>query len=117
VGALNGGQSYIGDVAAADVARLVAAGRLSAATDFDVLSDCDAASICVPTPLSKTHDPDLSYVIAAAVQAARHVHAGMLTVLESTTYPGTTEEIIVPRLVANSYHVGADVFVAFSPEG
>jgi UDP-N-acetyl-D-glucosamine dehydrogenase len=116
VDALNAGTSYIGDIATADLASLVAAGRIRATTGFDILQDCDAVSICVPTPLSKTHDPDLSYIVAAADQVAKHVHAGMLIVLESTTYPGTTEEIIVPRMVGGGLTVGVDVFVAFSPE-
>jgi UDP-N-acetyl-D-mannosaminuronate dehydrogenase len=113
---LNAGESYIADVPASTVAALVRGGRLSAGTDFARLQECDAVSICVPTPLSKTHDPDLSYVVAAAESIAAHVHAGMLIVLESTTYPGTTEEIVVPRLLHNGLQVGTDVFVAFSPE-
>ena len=116
VEAINAGQSYIGDVPAADLAAVVRAGRLSATTDFSALRECDAVSICVPTPLSKTRDPDLSYVMSAADAVAAHVHAGMLIVLESTTYPGTTDEIIVPRIVYNGLRVGQDVFVAFSPE-
>ncbi len=116
VSAVNAGQSYIGDVPTAELAPLVAAGRLRAAAAFDALAECDAVSICVPTPLSKTHDPDLSYVISAADAVAQCVHAGMLIVLESTTYPGTTEELIVPRMVTNGFTVGEDVFVAFSPE-
>ena len=116
VEAINAGQSYIGDVPAADLAAMVRAGRLSATTDFSGLRECDAVSICVPTPLSKTRDPDLSYVMSAADAVAAHVHAGMLIVLESTTYPGTTDEIIVPRIVHNGLRVGQDVFVAFSPE-
>src|SRR3990172_7571599 len=116
VEAINAGQSYIGDVPAVDLAAMVRAGRLSATTDFSGLRECDAVSICVPTPLSKTRDPDLSYVMSAADAVAAHVHAGMLIVLESTTYPGTTDEIIVPRIVHNGLRVGQDVFVAFSPE-
>ena len=116
VEAINAGQSYIGDVPAADLAAMVRAGRLSATTDFSALRECDVVSICVPTPLSKTRDPDLSYVMSAADAVAEHVHAGMLIVLESTTYPGTTDEIIVPRIVQNGLRVGQDVFVAFSPE-
>ena len=116
VEAINAGQSYIGDVPAVDLAAVVRAGRLSATTDFSALRECDAVSICVPTPLSKTRDPDLSYVMSAADAVAAHVHAGMLIVLESTTYPGTTDEIIVPRIVYNGLRVGQDVFVAFSPE-
>ncbi len=116
VEALNAGETYIGDVPAADLAVAARAGALRATTDFSLLRECDAVSICVPTPLSKTRDPDLSYVMAAADVVAKHVHAGMLIVLESTTYPGTTDEIIVPRMVQNGLRVGEDVFVAFSPE-
>ncbi len=116
VEAINAGQSYIQDVPTPEVAALVAAGRLSATADYGALRGCDAVSICVPTPLSKTSDPDLSYVIAAADAVAEYLHYGMLIVLESTTYPGTTEEIIVPRMLHNGFGVGREVFVAFSPE-
>ncbi len=116
VDALNEGQSYIGDVATAELSAAVTAGRLRGTSDFGVLRECDAVSICVPTPLSKTHDPDLSYVVSATEEVAKYVHPGMLIVLESTTYPGTTEEIIVPQITANGGQVGEDVFVAFSPE-
>ncbi len=116
VEAIRLGQSYIQDVAGSEVAALVGTRRLSASSDFGVLAECDAVSICVPTPLSKTHDPDLSYVIAVVDAIANYLHAGMLVVLESTTYPGTTEEIIVPRMFQNGLEVGRDVFVAFSPE-
>jgi UDP-N-acetyl-D-glucosamine dehydrogenase len=116
VEAINAGHSYIEDVPAGEVGPLVAAGTLRATADFSVLRDCDAVSICVPTPLSKTHDPDLSYVVAAVDAVADYLHAGMLIVLESTTYPGTTEEIIVPKLIHNGFRVGDNVFVAFSPE-
>jgi UDP-N-acetyl-D-glucosamine dehydrogenase len=116
VDALAAGASYIGDVPSEDVAALVQAGRLRATRDYAALGACDAVSICVPTPLSKTHDPDMAYIIAAADEVAKYVHAGLLIVLESTTYPGTTEEIIVPRMLHNGYVVGRDVFVAFSPE-
>lgn len=116
VEAIQAGRSYIGDIAAVEIAPLVADGHLAATTDYSILRTCDAVSICVPTPLSKTHDPDLSYVIAATDAMAKYVHPDMLIVLESTTYPGTTEEIIVPRIIRNGLEVGQDVFVAFSPE-
>lgn len=116
VAQLNAGQSYIPDVAGDELAALVAEGLLSGTTDFSVLKDADAISICVPTPLRKTKDPDMSFIIAAADEIARYSRAGQLVVLESTTYPGTTEEIILPRLVSNGHTVGKDVFVAFSPE-
>ncbi len=116
VEAINAGRSYIEDVPTAEVAPLVAAGTLRATADFSTLAGCDAVSICVPTPLSKTHDPDLSYVVAAVDAVADSLHDGMLIVLESSTYPGTTEEIIVPKLLHNGFRVGENVFVAFSPE-
>ncbi len=116
VAALNAGRSYVLDVPQSDLAGVVPSGHLKATSDFGVLRECDAVSICVPTPLSKTHDPDLSYVVAAVDKVARHVHPGMLIVLESTTYPGTTDEIIIPKVVRSGHEVGRDVFVAFSPE-
>ncbi|MCB0075271.1 MAG: nucleotide sugar dehydrogenase, partial [Caldilineaceae bacterium] len=110
--------SYIGDVPAARLAPLVDAGRLSATSDYGVLAACQAVSICVPTPLHKTGDPDISYIVAASDEVARSLHPGMVIVLESTTYPGTTTEILLPRLQANAdgWDVGRDFFVAFSPE-
>jgi UDP-N-acetyl-D-glucosamine dehydrogenase len=116
VEAITAGRSYIQDIPTQDVAPLVQAGRLCATSDYGVLQECDAVSICVPTPLSKTSDPDLSYVVATADAVTEHLRPGMLIVLESTTYPGTTEEIIVPRILHNGLDVGRDVFVAFSPE-
>ena len=116
VEAIKSGSSYIDDVAEADISALVREDKLTATTDFGILRECDAVSICVPTPLSKTYDPDLSYVISAADAVAEFLHDGMLIVLESTTYPGTTDEIIVPRLLHNGFQVGRNVFVAFSPE-
>ena len=98
---VNAGRSYVIDVPPGDLAEVVLSGKLEATMDFGVLAGCDAVSICVPTPLSKTHDPDMSYVIAAVDMVARHVHPGMLIVLESTTYPGTTDEIIIPRVAAS----------------
>ena len=113
---LNAGISYIPDVPTDELAPLVKAGKMRATTSYDDLRDADAVSICVPTPLRKTKDPDMSYVIAAADEVAKVCHPGMLVVLESTTYPGTTEEVIVPRLLNNGLTVGENVFVAFSPE-
>jgi UDP-N-acetyl-D-glucosamine dehydrogenase len=113
---LNRGESYIQDVPSEVVRELVEGQRLSAATDFAALDEADAAIICVPTPLNKTKDPDISYIVAAADQLAAHMHAGMLVVLESTTYPGTTEEVLQPRIVKNGYRVGEDFYLAFSPE-
>jgi UDP-N-acetyl-D-glucosamine dehydrogenase len=114
--AIGRGESYMTDVASPVLAGLVQAGRLRAACDYAVLRECDAVSICVPTPLNKTRDPDMSYVIEAANQVAANCHAGLVIVLESTTYPGTTEEILQPRLEAAGFTIGQDVFLAFSPE-
>ncbi len=113
---INAGESYIPDISTAQIAEAVGQGRLSATTDYSVLRDVDAISICVPTPLRKTKDPDMSYVIAAADEVARYCQAGQLIMLESTTYPGTTDELIVPRLVSNGFQAGEDVFICFSPE-
>ncbi|MCL4296071.1 MAG: nucleotide sugar dehydrogenase [Anaerolineae bacterium] len=116
VAQINEGCSYVEDVSAAQVADLVRRGHLRATAQFEVLAEIDAVIVCVPTPLSKTKDPDMSYIIAATDQIAQYVHSGQLIVLESTTYPGTTEEIILPRIVKNGYQVGEDFFLAFSPE-
>jgi UDP-N-acetyl-D-glucosamine dehydrogenase len=113
---LNAGASYIPDVPGERLAQLVHDGHMRATTCIDDLREADVISICVPTPLLKTKDPDMSYVIGAADQVAKVCHAGLLVVLESTTYPGTTDEVIVPRLLHNGLTVGKDVFVAFSPE-
>ena len=116
VEAINAGRSYIDDVSEGDVAALRAAGRLSASTDFDVIHQLDTINICVPTPLRKTKDPDLSFIIAAAEQIAPRLRPGMLVVLESTTYPGTTQELVLPILERNGLRGGVDFFLAFSPE-
>jgi UDP-N-acetyl-D-glucosamine dehydrogenase len=116
VDALNRGESYIPDVPAADVASLVGAGRLEATTDFDALRELDTVNICVPTPLRKTKDPDLSFVVSAAEQIADRLRPGQLVILESTTYPGTTEEVVQPLLERGGLRVGRDIFLAFSPE-
>ena len=113
---LNRGESYIEDVTDAVLRPLVADGRIRASADYAVVADVDAISICVPTPLRKTKDPDISYIINAADNIARHGGAGKLIILESTTYPGTTEELIVPELESSGLKVGKDFFVAFSPE-
>ena len=114
--AIAAAESYIVDVPTAELASVVEAGQLTATTRFETLEECDAVCICVPTPLSKTSDPDLSYVIRAVDALAFYFKAGMLIVLESTTYPGTTEDIIAPRIFNNGLQIGRDVFVAFSPE-
>jgi UDP-N-acetyl-D-glucosamine dehydrogenase len=113
---LNAGTSHIQDVPASDVAEVLKSGRFEATTDESRLREADAISIAVPTPLVKTRDPDMSYVLAAADAVARHAHPGLLVVLESTTYPGTTRELLLPKLEANGLRVGEDVFLAFSPE-
>lgn len=118
VEALTEGRSYIEDVPSARLQPLAQAGSLTATMDMARLSDCDAVSVCVPTPLRKTGDPDISYIVAATEELARALHPGMLIVLESTTYPGTTREIILPCLEAArpEMEVGRDFFLCFSPE-
>ena len=116
VEALNAGRSYILDVKSEELAEVVTAGRLRATTDMSQLQQMDAVDICVPTPLRKTKDPDMSYVVSAAEQIARYLHPGMLIVLESTTYPGTTAEVLQPMFEAKGFTVGKDFFLAFSPE-
>ena len=117
VDTVNRGESHIQDVSNEQIARLKAAGRLRATTDFAALLDADAVSICVPTPLRKTGDPDLSYILSATNELAKYMHPGMVVVLESTTYPGTTREIMLPKLAdEKGLKVGEDVFLAFSPE-
>jgi UDP-N-acetyl-D-glucosamine dehydrogenase len=113
---LRKGKSYIEDIPSARVADLSRRGRLHATTDFRVVETLDAISICVPTPLRKTGDPDLSYIVNVAEEIARYVHPGMVIVLESTTYPGTTREILLPKFEARGLKVGKDFFLAFSPE-
>jgi UDP-N-acetyl-D-glucosamine dehydrogenase len=116
VTALNNGESYVEDVDSDDLRSMVNNGMLRASTDYHELVDADAISICVPTPLRKTKDPDISYIINAAENIAQHGGTGKLIILESTTYPGTTEEVILPRLMDNGDEVGRDFFLAFSPE-
>jgi UDP-N-acetyl-D-glucosamine dehydrogenase len=116
VGALNQGQSHTPDVASADLAALVREGRYEATADFSRLEQSDVIIICVPTPLRKSKDPDISYVVAAAEDVASRFRPGQLVILESTTYPGTTEELLVPLFEKCGATVGRDVFLAFSPE-
>jgi UDP-N-acetyl-D-glucosamine dehydrogenase len=117
VAAINRGESYILDVDSDRVKVLVEAGKLSASTDYAVLDEVDAVSICVPTPLRKTGDPDLSFIASAGRSLARHLHKGMVVVLESSTYPGTTREMLLPEMESVSgLKVGEDFFLAFSPE-
>ncbi|MCC6242657.1 MAG: nucleotide sugar dehydrogenase [Gemmatimonadaceae bacterium] len=110
------GESHIQDVRAGEIDAMVKAGRFVASSVESCLSECDAISIAVPTPLSKTRDPDMAYVLSAADAIARQAHEGMCVVLESTTYPGTTRELLQPRLEAQGLVVGNDIFIAFSPE-
>jgi len=116
VESLNKGESYIQDVDGARLKGLADKGRVKATTDFSRISECDALIICVPTPLSKTKDPDLSMVVSATGRIAENMRAGQLVVLESTTYPGTTDELILPMLSEKGLKVGIDFFLAFSPE-
>ena len=116
VEAINSGHSYIEDVT--DETLRALGNAIHATTDFAALEQCDTVSICVPTPLRKTGDPDISYIISATDQIARYLHPGMLVVLESTTYPGTTTEVVLPRLTNNGKHleIGKDFYLCFSPE-
>jgi UDP-N-acetyl-D-glucosamine dehydrogenase len=116
VAQINAGDSYIGDVDTGELAELVKAGRVRGSLPGPVIGECDAISICVPTPLRKSKDPDISYIVSATEEIAKHVRPGQLIVLESTTYPGTTDEIIRPRLEENGLVVGKDIFLCFSPE-
>jgi len=117
VDTLNSGKSYVLDVSDKQIRDLVKANRLSATTDFSVLSEVDAVSICVPTPLRKTGDPDLSFILSVAETLQEYIHPGLAIVLESTTYPGTTRELILQKLCEESgLKVGKDFFLAFSPE-
>lgn len=113
---VNAGHNYIGDVVDSDLSLLAEQGRIRASADFSLLGKCDCVAICVPTPLDAYYQPDISYVESSARQVAKYAHKGMLVILESTTYPGTTEEIIKPLLEAEGFTVGKDIFLAFSPE-
>jgi len=113
---LNAGCSYIQDVSGSVVQRHVDSGRLGATTDFSVIAELDTINIAVPTPLRKTKDPDMTYVVSAAEQVAKYIHPGMLVILESTTYPGTTEELLLPMFDKGGLKVGEDFFLCFSPE-
>lgn len=116
VDAANRGESYISDIESETLQRLIEAGRLRFTTDFAALEDIDGLSICVPTPLRKTRDPDISYILSATQQVKAHLHPGQLIVLESTTYPGTTDEVVLPELESTGLKVGKDFYLAFSPE-
>jgi len=113
---INAGESYIGDVASQAIKDAVSAGRISATTDFDQLKECDAIIICVPTPLRKTKEPDISFIMAAADEIKKRLRRGQLVILESTTYPGTTNEVLLPMLQETGLNLDEDFLLAFSPE-
>ncbi len=116
VAGLNRGESHVQDVSSEEVAKLIAEKRFSATTDFSVVRDLDTINICVPTPLRKTKDPDMSFIVSAVEQIAKHFHPGLLVILESTTYPGTTDELLLPTFEKLGYKAGKDFFLCFSPE-
>ncbi|HPC76692.1 MAG: nucleotide sugar dehydrogenase [Thermovirgaceae bacterium] len=116
VAQVNRGENYIGDVVPEELESLVQEGRLSATSDFGRLGECDVVAICVPTPLDRFKQPDLSYVKNSVLEVASHAHREMLVVLESTTYPGTTEEILKPLFEQEGFVIGEDLYLAFSPE-
>jgi len=113
---INAGRSYIPDVPASELSEAVQKGKLRATSDMAKLGDMDVVDICVPTPLRKTKDPDLSYVVKAVEAAAKVLRRGQLVILESTTYPGTTDEVVQPMLEAGGFRAGEDFLLAFSPE-
>src|SRR5687767_11141907 len=113
---INEGVSYIGDVPSRKLKEVVDAGRLRATTDFEHLSECDAIIICVPTPLRKTKEPDISYILAAAEEITKRLRRGHLIILESTTYPGTTDEVLLPMFEDKGLKLDEDFLLAFSPE-
>ena len=113
---VNAGDSYVGDIPNSTLAPLVQSGKLRATTDFSAVLELDTINICVPTPLRKTKDPDMSFIVSSCQEVARHFHAGMLVILESTTYPGTTDELVLPMLAKSGLQVGEDFFLCFSPE-
>src|ERR1700690_2400854 len=112
---VNAGDSYVGDIPSDTLRPLVESGKLRATTDFSAVLELDTINICVPTPLRKTKDPDMSYIVASTQEIARHSHAGMLIILESTTYPGTTDELVLPMLAKSGLEVGQDFYLCFSP--
>jgi len=113
---INAGDSYVGDIPNSALAPLVKSGKLKATTDFSAIRDLDTVNICVPTPLRKTKDPDMSFIVSACGEIAKFFHAGMLVILESTTYPGTTDELVLPMLEQGGLKAGKDFFLCFSPE-
>ncbi|MGA8594917.1 MAG: nucleotide sugar dehydrogenase [Bryobacteraceae bacterium] len=113
---LNAGHSYVKDVPSGLLSPLIESGKLRATSDFSVIAELDTVDICVPTPLRKTKDPDMSFVVAATEEIAKYVHRGLLVMLESTTYPGTTDELLLPKLEESGLRAGEDFFLCFSPE-
>ncbi len=113
---VNTGDSYVGDVPPAILQPLVHSGKLRATADFSAVSALDTVNVCVPTPLRKTKDPDMSYIVSACEEISRYLHPGLLVILESTTYPGTTDELVLPMLAKSGLEVGKDFFLCFSPE-
>lgn len=113
---VNAGDSYVGDISSATLAPLVESGHLKATADFSVVSELDTINIAVPTPLRKTKDPDMSFIVESCEAISKHFRAGTLVILESTTYPGTTDEVVLPMLQRGGLQVGRDFFLCFSPE-
>src|SRR5579863_5420448 len=116
VEAIQRGESYVQDVPTAVLKPLVESGKICATTDFAAVAGLDTVNICVPTPLRKTKDPDMSYIVSSCQEIAKHFHAGMLVILESTTYPGTTDELLLPMFEQGGLKAGQDFFLCFSPE-
>src|SRR5579863_9587362 len=116
VDAINRGESYVQDVSTDVLKPLVEAGKIRATTDFGAVAQLDTINICVPTPLRKTKDPDMSYIVSSCQEIAKYFHAGMLVILESTTYPGTTDELLLPMFEQGGLKAGRDFFLCFSPE-
>ena len=113
---VNAGDSYVGDIPSSVLSGLVQQGKVRATTDFSVVRELDTVNICVPTPLRKTKDPDMSYIVSSCQEIVKNLHAGMLVILESTTYPGTTDEVLLPMLEESGLRAGRDFFLCFSPE-
>src|SRR5262249_21852415 len=115
VDAVNAGRSYIVDLEDREIAEQVDSGRFTATSDFAVIGSLDTINICVPTPLRKTKDPDLTFIVGAVEEIRKYLRRGQLVILESTTYPGTTEEVVLPLLEATGLRAGQDFCLAFSP--
>ncbi|HXR76523.1 MAG TPA: nucleotide sugar dehydrogenase [Bryobacteraceae bacterium] len=116
VDGINLGRSHVADIRSEELAELVESGKLTATSDFSAIAHLDTINICVPTPLRKTKDPDMSYIVSACNQISQHLHPGTLVILESTTYPGTTDELVLPALQKPNLRVGEEFFLCFSPE-